>query len=221
MRKVVILRPEPGASATFKRAIEAELEAVKVPLFAIEPVEWKAPDPDGFDGLLVTSANAIGHGGQELAKLQALPVHAVGPATAEAASKAGFTVASKGHSGLRSLLSSLDSDLRLLHIGGEERVDPRRVWQRITPIVVYRARPLDPPEPRLLEQAVLLVHSPRAGARLAELDFDRSGSAIAAISGAAAEACGRAWEQVSSLRRPDDSALVALAARLCEKQRGR
>ena len=221
MRKLVILRPEPGASTTFERAVEAGLEAVKVPLFAIEPVAWAAPDPGGFDGLLLTSANAIEHGGQELAKLQALPVHAVGPATAEAASKAGFTVASTGDSGLRSLLSSLDSDLRLLHIGGEERVDPRRVWQKITPIAVYRARPLDQPEPSLLEQAVVLVHSPRAGARLANLEFDKSGTAIAAISEAAAEACGTGWEKVSSLRRPNDSALVALAARLCEKQRGR
>jgi uroporphyrinogen-III synthase len=190
-------------------------------MFAIEPVDWQAPDPGQFDGLLVTSANAIKHGGEQLARLQSLPVHAVGPATAEAATKAGFTVASIGQSGLRSLLSSLDSNLRLLHIGGENRIDPRRVWQKITPLVVYTARPLDPPAPRQLEQAVVLVHSPRAGTRLADLDFDKSGTTIAAISEAAAEACGGGWQEVASLGQPNDGALVALAARLCEKQRGR
>lgn len=221
MKKLVILRPEPGASLTFERAVEAGLEPVKLPLFAVEPVAWQAPDPGEFDGLLVTSANAIEHGGEELARLKALPVHAVGPATAEAAANAGFTVATTGQLGLRSLLSSISTDLRLLHIGGEDRIDPRRAWQKIAPIVVYRARPLDLAEPHLLEQAVVLVHSPRAGARLAELDFDKSGTAIAAISEAVAEACGQGWKEVASLLHPNDGALVALAARLCEKQRGR
>ena len=221
MRKLVILRPEPGASETFDRAVQAGLDAVKLPLFAIEPVEWTAPDPGQFDGLLVTSANAFANGDDQLARLQSLPVHAVGPATAEAARTAGFTVATTGASGLRKLLSMLDSDLRLLHIGGEDRMDPRWVWQKITPLVVYRARPVDPPEPHLLEQAVVLVHSARAGARLAELKFDKSGTSIAAISAAAAETCGEGWEEVAWLNQPNDSALVALAARLCEKQPGR
>jgi uroporphyrinogen-III synthase len=221
MRKLVILRPEPGASETLERALQAGLDAANLPLFAIEPVEWTAPDPGQFDGLLVTSANAFEHGGEQLARLQTLPVHAVGPATAEAARTAGFTVATTGESGLTQLLSSLEPDLRLLHIGGEDRIDPRRLWQKITPLVVYRARPVDPADPHLLEQAVVLVHSPRAGARLAELDFDKSGTAIAAISAATAEACGEGWEKVAWVSQPDDSALVALAARLCEKQPGR
>ena len=221
MRKLVILRPEPAASATFERTVEVGLEALKLPLFAIEPVEWTAPDPGQFDGLLATSANAFKHGGEQLARLRALPVHAVGPATAEAARTAGFTVATTGQSGLGRLLSSLDSDLRLLHISGEDRIDQRRVWQKITPVVVYSALPIEPPEPHLFEQAVVLVHSPRAGARLAELDFDKSGTAIAAISEAAAKACGEGWDEVAWLGQPNDGALVALAARLCEKQPGR
>ena len=219
--KLVILRPEPGASATFERAVEAGLDAVKLPLFAIEPVEWQAPDAGEFDGLLATSARIFEDGGEELGKLRGLPVHAVGPATAEAATMAGFTVASTGQSGARRLLSSIDSDLRLLHLAGEDRMDSRLAWQKISAITVYRARPLELAEPKLLEDAVVLVHSPRAGARLAELDFDKSRTAIAAISEAAASACGDGWDELASIVQPNDRALVALAARLCEKRPGR
>jgi uroporphyrinogen-III synthase len=221
VRKLVILRPEPGASTTFERAIQASLDAVKLPLFAIEPVEWQAPDLTEFDGLLATSANVFNQASEEFAKLRALAVYAVGPATAAAARKAGFTVAGTGQAGLRKLLSSIDPDLRLLHLAGEDRMDWRLAWQKITSVTAYRARPLDVAQPRVLEDAVLMIHSPRAGARLAELDFDKSRTAIAAISEAAAVACGEGWDEVASIRRPDDSALVALAARLCEKQVGR
>ena len=43
MRHVVVLRPEPGASATVKRARELGLEPVTVPLFEIEPLPWQSP----------------------------------------------------------------------------------------------------------------------------------------------------------------------------------
>lgn len=221
MRKLVILRPEPGASATVRLAAEAGLDVVKLPLFAIEPIAWSAPDTSNFDGLLATSAMAFKEGGDELAKLRSLPVYAVGPATAKAARDAGFTMAKVGQLGVRKLLSGIDPDLRLLHIAGEERIDTRRAWQRITAISVYRTQALDVAEPRLLEDAVVMVHSPRAAARLARLEFDKSRTAIAAISEAAAESCGDGWDEVASIAQPSDSALVALAARLCEKTRGR
>lgn len=221
MTKVVILRPEPGATATFERAVEAGLEAVKAPLFAIEPVAWTAPDTADFDGVLATSAMAFREGGDELSRLRALPVYAVGPATAKAARDAGFTVAKVGQMGVRRLLSASDPDLRLLHIAGEERMDTRLAWQKISAVTVYRTRPLDIGDPRLLEGAVALVHSPRAGARLAELGFDKSRTAIAAISEAAAQACGDGWDEVESTPEPGDAALVALAARLCDKKAGR
>ena len=51
MRRVLVLRPEPGASATIAKARAMGLEPIAVPLFTIEPVEWAAPDPTGFDGL--------------------------------------------------------------------------------------------------------------------------------------------------------------------------
>ena len=40
MRRVLVLRPEPGASATVERARRLGLDAVAIPLFEIEPVAW-------------------------------------------------------------------------------------------------------------------------------------------------------------------------------------
>ena len=104
MRRVVVLRPEPGASATGKRARKRGLDPIILPLFELEPVAWQAPDPHGFDGLLLTSANAVRMGGDQLKGLRGLPVHAVGEATAKAAREAGFDIASTGNAGIDGLL---------------------------------------------------------------------------------------------------------------------
>src|SRR5262245_7688966 len=66
MRKLLLLRPEPGLSASAERARSMGLEVVRCPLFHVEPVEWEAPDPAAFGALLLTSANAMRHGGRQL-----------------------------------------------------------------------------------------------------------------------------------------------------------
>jgi uroporphyrinogen-III synthase len=66
--------------------------------------------------------------------------------------------------------------------------------------------------------SVALIHSPRAGRRFAELVDDRSRLAIAAISRDAADAVGGGWFSVEATDTPSDDALLALAARLCNKQ---
>ena len=121
MTKVIVLRPEPGASETVNRAKARGLNAFALPLFAIEPINWSAPEPGGFDALLLTSANAVRFGGEQLASLRGLPVHAVGKASGEAARDAGFDIASSGDAGVERLLGSLEADLKLLHLCGEDR----------------------------------------------------------------------------------------------------
>ena len=85
-------------------------------------------------------------------------------------------------------------------------------------VAVYASMAIDPP-PALdaLKNGVAMVHSPRAGARLAELISDRGEIAIAAISPAAAAACGEGWRLVESIEAPVDGALLELAAALCQK----
>jgi uroporphyrinogen-III synthase len=214
MRPLIVLRPEPGASRTAAQAAEMGLDARLVPLFFIVPIPWSAPDPAGLDGLVLTSANAIRHGGEELGKLQHLPVYAVGQATASLARAAGFDVASVGEGGGRDM--TLPAGKKLLHLAG---ADHGQIAAAQT-IAVYEARPIDEPA-RLAEikDCVAAVHSSRAGARLAELVDDRSTVRIAAISAAAAKACGGGWRQVEAAFQPNDSALLALAARLCESPR--
>ena len=214
MRRVVVLRPEPGASETMARAQALGLDAVSIPLFAVEPVVWEAPSAADFDGLLLTSANTIHHGGEQLAQLRGLKVYAVGKATADAARAAGFDIAATGSGGVERLLDSIEPDLTLLHPGGEQRTG---VSGDITPIVVYRATPIEHPDVSGIQGSVILVHSPRAGRRLAELVKDRGASAIVAISEAAAQSVGAGWERIENADEPTDEALLALAARLCNK----
>ena len=217
MRRLLVLRPEPGASITVDRARACGLDAIAVPLFEIEPVPWQAPSPGEFDALLVTSANAIRCAGEDLRKLRGLEVHAVGEATAEAAREAGFSIASVGDAGVDRLLGSIDPDLKLLHLCGEDRREPESPRQEIRPIPVYRARNLEAPDLGEAAGAVALIHSPRAGRRLAALISERGSISIAAISAAAVDAVGRGWARVEIADAPNEQALLALAARLCNK----
>lgn len=215
MKRLLILRPEPGAGATAARASALGLDPILCPLFAIEPVAWDAPDPAAYDALLLTSANAVRHGGAGLGALAALPVLAVGEATAAAARAAGLTVTATGAAGVEALLATVEADQRLLHLTGADHTEVATA-HRIDRIAVYRAAAIA--EPRLPPTAglVLLVHSPRAGQRLAELVPDRAATAVAAISEAAAAACGTGWQALDWSDQPTNSALLALAARLCQ-----
>ncbi len=217
MMRVLVLRPEPGASATFERARELGLDALAVPLFEIEAVDWNAPEPGGFDGLLLTSANAIRCGGSRLDSLRGLKAYAVGQSTADAAREAGFDLAAVGDAGVDRLLGSIAPTLKLLHLCGENRREPKGAKQKIRPVAVYRSKPIE--APRLWDASgnVALIHSPRAARRFAELVTDRSSIAIAAISPAAAEGIGSGWKSVAIADQPSDEALLALAATLCNK----
>jgi uroporphyrinogen-III synthase len=223
MSRLVVLRPEPGASETLERARARGLEATSVPLFAVEPVKWRAPEPAGFDALLLTSANAVRFGGEQLKELRGLPVHAVGRATADAARDAGFDIASSGESGVERLLGSLEPDLKLLHLCGEHRTAMAEARQKISFVPVYRSREIQAP-PRLDDPAgaMVMVHSPRAGKRLAELaaeqGLERGQVTLIAISAAAAEAAGGGWKIVEHADQPTDDALLALAWRLCDNR---
>lgn len=217
MTRILVLRPEPGASATVKRAKERGLDAVAIPLFGIEPVDWEVPDAGSFDGLLLTSANAIRQAGDRLTDLRGLKVYAVGAATGEAARDAGFDVASTGEAGVDRLLGSIEPGLKLLHLGGEDRRSPEDARQEILSITVYRARPKNGVQLGNVEGSIALIHSPGSGKRFAELvkPSSRKSVAAAAISEEARTAAGEGWARVETAETPSDDALLALAERLC------
>jgi uroporphyrinogen-III synthase len=218
--RLIVLRPQPGASETVKNARDLNIDAIAVPLFEIQPVDWSAPEQSRFDGLLLTSANAVRCAGEGLLTLRGLPAYCVGEATAAEARGAGLDIAATGSSGVERLLKSIDPDLKLLHLAGEHRTitDAQQVIQ---PITVYRSaeREAAADDVNQSEGNAVAVHSPRAAKRFAlivqEFGIDRKTIAILAISQAAADAAGDGWKSVHIASAPDDSSLLALATTLC------
>jgi uroporphyrinogen-III synthase len=221
MRRLFIMRPEPGASATVCEAAKLGLDAVAMPLFSVKPLNWDVPDTTEFDGLLLTSANAVRHGGEGMSRLRALPVHAVGEATAKIARETGFDIATTGNDGVERLLGQIDPGLRLLHLCGEHWT-PVQADQPITHIPAYQASVLPTPAGlAAIQGQTVALHSARAARRLSELvnqeRIARSTIRVAAISRAVASAAGDDWEACEAAERPDSPTLLALAARLCDK----
>lgn len=193
---------------------------LRLPLFKVRPCAWKVPEPERFDAILMTSANAARHAGEGLEALRSLPVHAVGEATATAARHAGLIVDRVGEGGVEDLLGTLPDELRLLHLAGRQRRAVEAA-QTIVPVEVYTSVARDHPDGvAALAGSVACVHSPRAGERLAQLverdGLARDTIALAAISETAAAACGEGWERVAAAAAPDDATLLSLAMRLCD-----
>ena len=216
-RMVVVLRPEPGNTRTATALRTHGLEARQVPLFAVVPVYWTPPNPTGFDGLLLTSANAVRHGGAALDLFRRLPVVAVGAATAAAASEAGFAVAVTGGEDARAVVAEARDRgfARLLHLAGRERAPTEDGVEAVT-VYASEAVPVPADVARSFEDALVLVHSARAATRLAELvdgaGVDRSRIALIAISRAVGDAAGTGWASIAIAPEPSDSAVVAMAA---------
>lgn len=222
MRPLIIVRPEPGASATARRAEQLGLNALRVPLFAVEPLDWHAPDVRDFDALLVTSANAVRHAGPQLATLASLSCHCVGAVTAAAARAAGLRVADVGTAGAQALVDSMTSrgHRKLLWLTGKDRTALRSDSAQITPLVCYHAAEIaDPPgwAKAVVAPAILLLHSARAAQCASALASDARRHLIAiAISDAVAAAAGPDWEQLVVAPAPTDADLLAIAAKLCQ-----
>jgi len=90
MLPLIVIRPEPGCTATVSAARAAGLDPHGFPLFAVVARSWQAPPPDQFDALLLGSANALRAAGPGLAALRHLPAYCVGETTAAAAREAGL-----------------------------------------------------------------------------------------------------------------------------------
>lgn len=216
-RPIAVLRPEPGNRVT-AAAIEARgRRAIRLPLFEARPLAWDPPDPADFDALIVTSANALRHGGAGLNALIDLPLHAVGEATAEVAKRMGFDVAGVGGAGSAELLAIAEAAgvRRALHLAGRERlVEAGGIVAQV--IAVYASDAVPNIDTSKLAGSVALVQSARAGARLAELVEERANMAIVAISARAAEAVGKGWERVVVTASVDSQALIDAAIALAD-----
>ncbi len=216
-RAALILRPEPGNSATAVRAAAAGLAVIRLPLFEVVALPW-APPAETFDALLLTSANAVRHAGAGLAALSHLPVVAVGAGTAAAARAAGLTVAAVGDGDATAALALAHRHgwRNLVRLTGRERTEIAGVVD----VEVYAARTLSPSAEslRAVDGTVALLHSARAAALFRRLlDRERvpvETIGIAAISEGVAAAAGTGWHTLVVAEQPSDAALIAAACTL-------
>lgn len=226
MKPLVVIRPEPGCTATSAAAQAAGLDVHGFPLFAVRALPWDAPDPQTIDALLVGSANALRHAGAALTAFAGKPAYAVGETTAQACRDAGFEVVATGEGGLQALLERLDpAHRRLLRLAGAVRIDltpPPGI--EIIERVVYASEPVAMPDALaglLRQPCVVMLHSSEAARTLRTQCGARSIAlstiALAAIGPRVAEAAGTGWHAVRAAQSPDDEALLALAREMCEE----
>lgn len=121
-RPLFILRPEPGNAATSAAAIALGLTVHSYPLFETMSIDWEAPDPARYVGIIMTSANAARLAGSQLERFVHLPLYAVGEVTAEAARMAGFLSVVAGDGDVERLLARIATLglHRLLHLSGAD-----------------------------------------------------------------------------------------------------
>lgn len=224
---LVTIRPEPGASETVARGRELGLTVESWPLSRVRPLLWEAPDAAEFDGLLLGSANAVRHAGEQLRQLSRLPVYAVGEQTAASARAAGLQVVWTGTSDLQSLLDALAGQRsRLLRLTGEKHVavePPAGITITAVPIYTVEHLPIAAPfAERLRQGAIVLLHSGEASRHFAaecdRLSLSRESIALAALAPRIASAAGEGWRDMVVADEPQDGALLKVAARLARRR---
>lgn len=184
MRRVLVTRPEPGASETAARLVEMGFEPLVLPLTETVPLH-PAISTGSVDAVAVTSPNAIRHAPQSIFDaLRGKPVFAVGRRTGDAARAAGLNVVDDEAGDAERLAARMDAaftvpshvtvlcgrvrrdvlETRLLEAGHRPRL-----------IEIYDTLPLTPTDDevqaRLGDRPVdhVLVYSANGAARLSSL----------------------------------------------------
>lgn len=181
--RVLVTRPEPGATATARKLRSMGFEPVKLPLQEIRPLPWRGTLPGGIAGVAITSANAIR--GAPLALISALarlPCFTVGEATAATAREAGFADIRHGDGDAvrlaRSLIQS-HPDGAIVYLTGRVRLpdfEKTLTEGGFAPVAVetYDTVAVDRPAERLTKAVAgksldyALIYSANAGTSLAE-----------------------------------------------------
>ncbi len=223
---LLVTRPPEAARRTAAAARRAGFAAWSAPLLRAEPLAWAVPD-DRPDALLFTSAVAPALVMASAPGLRAIPVWAVGPATARAARRAGFDVAGVGaEDGTAIVAAAAAAGVRtLLHPGGADRAAievPATV--RIDHRPVYAMALAESLPGRVIAALAdgrifaTLLFSARTAAHLASLvagaGLVRGKLRIVALSEAVLAAAGTGWRAHAIAARPVESEALAAARRL-------
>jgi uroporphyrinogen-III synthase len=215
LRRVWVTRARPGADRTARRLSDLGFTPLVAPLLAIRPLDAR-PDLTGAQALAFTSRNAVKAFAERLDD-RALPVFAVGDATAASAREAGFhDVRSAGGDldALAALIRAEGAGLSILHPCAAEPAGDLAALVgdagRITSLAVYEAVETDATAPDVWD--AVLIHSPRAARALAaSLSADGAGGRIAvAISPAAAAPLAvLGFAEIRTAAAPTEDALLA------------
>jgi uroporphyrinogen-III synthase len=217
--KLLIIRPEPGASNTATRVIADGHEPVLLPFFRIVPRHWSASPPEVFDALLFTSANAVRHAGNGLDAYRSMPAHAVGTQTANALREHELHAASQGSGGVEEALCNAHraGHDRLLWLTGEDHMVPSLPeGMTVERAICYASEAASLPANAasvVADADIVMLHSPRAArhfrATIGDLGPAIPNIAIAAFSPAIAAAAGSGWRDIAIAVEPTDSALLS------------
>lgn len=231
--RLLVTRPEPEAQVTAEVLRSAGHQVLVEPMLVVRPVPDVNLPLDGVDALIVTSANALRalEDHRDIEQLRALPLFAVGTATAGLAHRMGFRSAIAGPGTAAELATLIKNEVAaggtLLHLAGDvlaaDLATPlARAGLTLRAVVVYRTTEqsrLSPATEKALRtggvDGVILM-SPRTArvfatlCRSAGLTLD--GVTVYCLS----EACARALETSATKRRiaarPELSLLLELIA---------
>ena len=238
----LITRPRADAEALAEAVRALGAEPLIAPMLTIENLPGPAPDAEGVQAVLLTSANGARALAARLAPGDAmfqLPVHCVGDATARAAADCGFARPHTADGDVEALAQAVARTLnpgagRLLHIAGRHvagdlagRLEGRGF--EVSVAALYEARAaeaLDAPTTAALaggEVDMALFFSPRTTRTFVTLveAANLSGSVGAAAAlclseAVAAEAQRLPWARCRVAEAPTQSALLDATAREIE-----
>ena len=240
-RRVLITRSQPGASRTATRLAALGYEAIVSPVAARAPLmsaEALNAALTGAPALALTSA----HAARALAETdldRETPVFAVGDATAEAASEAGFTAVESASGDVSALARLIERAgvTGVVHVRGEETAgdlsaELAEARTAVVEAIAYRMAPAealsDSAAARLgaREIAAVLIHSPSGArrylalARAAGLGAAARATPVAAISEAAATPLRQAGlSPIAVAASPDEDGLIDALIGLAPAQR--
>ncbi len=235
---MIVTRPTAEAERTCAALIEQGYEVLGEPLLAIEPVADPAGRLGGLDGiaaLLFTSINGVRAFAQASARRD-LPVYAVGPTTAAAATTAGFPSVREAAGDVQALAKLVAAERRpgqggLLHPAGEAVAGDlasalAHLGYDVRRVALYRAMPAQAFSEALKDTLrghradAVTFFSPRTArtfvtlARTAELEPSCRCLVAACLSPAVAEAAaGVEWRRVAVADAPTQEALITALAR--------
>ncbi len=233
---VLITRPAEDAAPLLDAIRALGLDGMIEPMLRIEPVADAEIDIDGCRALLFTSANGV-RAFSQLSSRRDLPVLAVGPASAQAASEAGFEDVEAAAGDVDALVQSVRArfspgDAPFFHAAGTVTAGDLKgrleaLGYQVRRVPLYRAEPASELSDACLSAfdtgriAATTFFSPRTATAFVRLLQDsgrapraRTAWAVCLSDAVAAEAGGVEWTGIKVSESRESNAMIAAIADL-------